>query len=100
MSAFDFVSHESFPQDQYIMEAVTICLEGKHRVVFIRKKMKNGGMFWDVPSVTVTQHGQKKYLKSYSQDSAFLKDDIMAFLEGRAWEKGRSVAKKSDEIPF
>ena len=99
MSAFEFVNHERFPDDLYIMEAVTLCLEGKYRVVFIRKKMKTGGMFWDVPSVAVTVHGEKKYLKSFSQDSSFLRDDIMAFLEGRSWEKGRQ-ATKSDDLPF
>jgi hypothetical protein len=100
MSAFDFVSHEAYPEDQYVIESVVLAIEGKHRVTFIRKKMQNGGMFWDVISAAVTQKGKKKYLKSYSQDSNFLREDIMHFLDSRAWEKGGSVAQKSDQLPF
>ena len=104
MSAFDFVSHESYPEDKYIAEAVVLCMEGKHRVTYIRKKMQNGGMFWDVISVSVQQFGEKKYLKSYSQDSNFLREDIMHFLDARSWEKwGSKEAKfenKNDQVPF
>lgn len=100
MSAFDFVAHESYPQDQYIAESCTLCLEGKHRVTYLRKKMKNGGMFWDVMSAAVTQHGQKKYLKAYAPDSNFLRDDIQHFLENRSWEKSAGVSQSSDQLPF
>src|SRR5580693_5380575 len=100
MSAFEFISHESFPEDQYIAEAVVICLEGKYRVTYIRKKMQNGGMFWDVISAAVKHLGEKKYLKSYSQDSNFLAEDIKHFLESRSWEKGGRIAQKNDEVPF
>jgi hypothetical protein len=103
MAAFDFVSHDSYPEDQYIAESCTICLEGKHRVTYLRKKMKNGGMFWDVMSAAVTHRGEKKYLKAYAPDSNFLRDDIHHFLENRGWEKGASaagVAKSCDQLPF
>ena len=99
MSSFEFVSHESFPEDQYTGEAVVLCLDGKHRITYIRKKMKNGGRYWDVISAAVKQHGENKYLKSYSPDSNFLREDIMHFLEGRSWEKGGHAAK-SDSLPF
>jgi hypothetical protein len=69
--------------------------------------MQNGGMFWDVISASVKHNGQKKYLKSYSQDSNFLAEDIKHFLDSRGWEKsvhtGGSVAQNSksdDEVPF
>lgn len=100
MAAFDFVSHESYPEDQYISESCTICLEGKHRVTYLRKKMKNGGMFWDVISAGVTHNGQKKFLKAYAPDSNFLRDDIHHFLENRGWEKSAGVAQSSDHLPF
>lgn len=101
MSAFEFISHESFPEDQYISEAVTFCLDDKHRVVYIRKKMQNGGRFWDVINASVKKNGEKKYLKAYSQDSNFLREDIMKFLEKRSWEKkGTSFAQKDDQLPF
>jgi hypothetical protein len=100
MSGFDFVSHEYFPEDQYTTEAVVLAIEGKHRVTFVRKKMQNGGMFWDVISAGVTVNGAKKYLKAYSQDSNFLREDIMHFLDGRAWEKGGRPLAKEEELPF
>src|ERR1700678_1113814 len=88
MSTFNFVNHESFPEDQYIAEATTLCFEGKYRVTYIRKKMQNGGMFWSEISAAVKQHGEKKYLKAFAQDSNFLQEDIKSFLDSRSWEKG------------
>lgn len=98
--SFDFVSHEAFPEDEYTKEAVVLCLEKKHRVTYVRKKMQNGGMFWDVINMSVRQHGQKKYLKSYAQDSKFLDDDIKHFLENRAWEKKSTHEPKNEDVPF
>lgn len=100
MNVFDFVSHEAYPEDQYIAESVTLCFEKKYRVTYIRKKMQNGGMFWGEISASVTKHGEKKYLKSFSQDSNFLAEDIKAFLDSRSWEKGGSFAQKDEQLPF
>jgi hypothetical protein len=112
MSGFEFVNHESFPEDEYTKEAVTLCFDGKYRVTYVRKKMQNGGLFWSEISVAVKVHGEKKYLKAFSQDSNFLQDDIRTFLDGRSWEKSRSaqaaapaggyVAQKQsdDGLPF
>jgi hypothetical protein len=103
MTAFDFIAHESYPEDEYIQESVTLCFDKKFRVTYVRKKVKNGGMFWAEISAAVTKNGEKKYLKSFSQDSNFLADDIKAFLDGRQWEGQRGfVAKseKSDDLPF
>jgi hypothetical protein len=111
MSAFNFINHERFPEDQYIAEAVTLCFDGKYRVTYVRKKMQNGGLFWSEISAAVSQFGKKKYLKAFSQDSNFLQDDIKSFLDNRLWEKGSAksapsvhtggqVASQSDELPF
>ena len=107
MSAFDFVSHEKFLEDPYIAEAVTLCFDGKYRVTYIRKKMQNGGMFWSEINASVKQHGDKKYLKSFTLDSNFLNEDVKTFLDNRSWEKsvhrGGYIAEKSkenEEIPF
>jgi hypothetical protein len=107
MSTFEFISHESFQEDQYIAEAVILCFEGKYRVTYIRKKMQNGGMFWGEISAGVMKNGEKKYLKSFSQDSNFLQDDIKAFLEGRSWEKAgysaqNQKSREADDssVPF
>lgn len=106
MSAFDYVNHESYPEDQYIAESVTLCFDKKYRVTYVRKKKQDGGMFWAEISASVTKNGEKKYLKSFSQDSTFLAEDIKAFLDGRQWEKGNlgggrvAQSKSDDEIPF
>ena len=99
MTTFEYIenSHQTYPEDPYTTESLVICLDGKHRVTYIRKKMKNGGMFWDVISAGVLLNGEKKTLKSYSQDSNFLREDILHFLETRGWEKGNSLQK---EIPL
>ena len=97
---FEFVSHEAFPEDEYTKEAVVLCIEKKHRVTYVRKKMQNGGMFWDVISAAVRQNGEKKYLKAYATDSNFLQEDIKRFLEERAWERIQQFEAKSDEVPF
>jgi hypothetical protein len=101
MNVFEYVngSHDSYPEDQFIAESLVLCFEGKYRVAYVRKKTKNGGMFWDVISTSVKQHGESKFLKSFSQDSNFLSEDIKHFLDSRGWEKGGSVAK-NDEMPF
>ena len=104
MSGFSFVSHESYPEDEYTKESVVLCIDQKHRVTYVRKQMKTGGMFWDTISVAVKQNGEKKYLKAYSQDSNFLAEDIKHFLDSRSWEKsghaGGTVEQKDDELPF
>ena len=101
MNGFDFVSHESFPEDEHTKEAVVLCIDKKHRVTYVRKKTQNGSMFWDVISAAVRKDGEKKYLRSYSQDSNFLHGDIKHFLDNREWEKqGGRVAYQSDDTPF
>jgi hypothetical protein len=98
--SFEFVNHENYPEDEYTKESVTLCLDGKHRVTYVRKKMQNGGMFWDVVSTSVKQNGEKKYLRGYSQDSNFLREDIIHFLNARSWEKGGEVAQFGEQLPF
>lgn len=109
MSSFDFVSHEEFPEDKYVKECVYICIEGKHRVGYVRKITQNGGMFWDVINTSVTKNGARVFLKAYTSDSNFLKEDIMHFLENRGWEKlvrqppaSQKVAsvQENDQLPF
>lgn len=101
MSTFEYVngSNEKYPYDQFTAESIALCFDGKYRVVYVRKKMKNGGMFWDVVTTAVTQNGGKKYLKGFAQDSNFLAEDIKSFLEGRSWEKG-GKSEEREQLPF
>lgn len=116
MSKIEFVSHESFPNDEYTKEVVYLCLEGKYRIAYIRKQAKTGGMFWTVPMVGVTGQNGKEFFPAFLQDSNFLERDIKEFLEKRSWEKRSAVeprsvfsdqpksmdevSQKSEEIPF
>lgn len=91
MSRIEFISHDSFPEDEYTKEIVYLCLEGKYRIAYVRKSAKNGGLFWSVASVGATRNGQKEFFPAFLQDSNFLEKDIKDFLDKRKWESGRSV---------
>jgi len=90
MSKIEFISHDSFPEDEYTKEIVYLCLEGKYRIAYVRKAAKNGGLFWSVANIGATRNGQKEFFPAFIQDSNFLEKDIKTFLENRVWE-GRSV---------
>ena len=98
MSNINFISHESFPEDQYTKELVYLCIEDKYRVAYVRRPAKNGGMFWSVVSLGVTKDGAKAYFKSFMPDSNFLEEDILNFLEKKSWNK--PVEYHQNEIPF
>ncbi len=107
MSKIEFVSHEVFPEDQYITELVYIQLEGKYRVAYIHKKSANGGQYWSGVTVGVTKGGKKVYVPAFVQDSNFLERDIRDFLEQRKWELGSKArptqTEKSvfaEDLPF
>ena len=96
MAEFFLVHHEVYPEDPYICESAIICINDKHRVTYVRKKLQTGALFWDVLTTAVKCNGDKKYLKAYSQDSQFLREDIMNFLNSRSWLKDQKV----DPLPF
>ena len=85
----EFISHESFPDDQYTKELVYLQIEPQMRFAYVRKSMKSGGMMWSPISAMVTINGERKYRDSIKFDSSFLREDIIAFLEARSWEKGQ-----------
>lgn len=90
MPNFQFISHEYCHDDEYTKEIVYLCLEGKFRVAYVRKKTNTGAMFWSVPSISISKGGKKEYYPAFMQDSNFLEKDIKTFLDSRAWE-GRNV---------
>ena len=107
MNKIEFISHDAFPEDEHIKELVYLCLEGKSRVLYVRKPTKNGGLFWSVVSVGAVRNGQKEFFPTFLQDSNFLEKDIKEFLEKRKWEKNspeRAQAQASvfneENIPF
>lgn len=92
MSKIEFISHESFPEDEYTKELLYLCLDGKYRIAYVRKAAKNGGLFWSVASIGATRNGQKEFFPAFLQDSNFLEKDIKDFLDKRKWESGsRSI---------
>jgi hypothetical protein len=86
MSSIKFVSHESFPEDQYTKELVYLLIDDKYRVGYVRKQAKNGGMFWSTISQAVQKDGQKAYYEAFMQDSQFLEKDIKLFLDQGSWK--------------
>jgi len=98
MSRIEFISHDSFPEDQYTKELVYLCLDGKYRIAYVRKKASNGGLFWSVASLGVTRNGTKEYFPAFLQDSNFLEKDIKEYLEKRRWEEKVSFALPSSNL--
>jgi hypothetical protein len=87
MSKFNFVSHQTFPEDEHTKELVYLEMNVPCRVAFVRRAAKAGGMFWSVASVGATLNGKKEYFDSFMQDSNFLEKDIKDFLNNRKFEK-------------
>lgn len=79
--------HEYFPDDQYTKEIIYIQIDDKMRIAYVRKCTKNGGMMWSPISAMVTINGERKYRDSIKFDSNFLREEVLAFLEARSWEK-------------
>lgn len=101
MTNIKFVSHDTFPEDQYIKELVYLCLDDKYRVAYVRKPAKNGGLFWSTPTVAIMKDGMKTYHEVFVQDSNFLEKDIKDFLDKRKWETTlKQDPKDQFEIPF
>ena len=96
MSKIEFISHDTFPEDEYTKELVYLCLEGKYRIAYVRKAAKNGGLFWSVASVGAIRNGQKEFFPAFLQDSNFLEKDIKDFLDKRKWEHGASASVHQD----
>lgn len=97
MIKFEFESHESTPEDQYIKEIVMFKFTADSEsfyVPYFRKLAKDGGMFWSPASVGVTKAGQKKYYDGFMLDSRHREKQIREFLESRAWERqGQQIAQ-------
>ena len=108
MTKIEFISHDSFPEDEYTKEIVYLCLEGKYRIAYVRKSAKNGGMFWGVATVGATRNGQKEFFPAFLQDSNFLEKDIKDYLEKRKWEdrsvftkpKSMDEVSQNEQLPF
>ena len=81
-----YVSHEAFPDDQYIKEIVYLQFDPQCDIAYVRKPMKNGGLFWSPMSSAVMKDGNKKYINSIEIDSNSFKKQILEFLEARSWE--------------
>jgi hypothetical protein len=93
MIKFEFESHESTPEDQYIKEIVTFKFIADMEcfyVPYFRKQSKDGGLFWSPASVGVTKHGQKKYCDGFTLDSRHKEKQIKEFLDSRSWEKNHA----------
>lgn len=95
---FKFINAQLTPQDQYVNEIVTLefaILNGRDsnnnpqycslRMPYLRKRTKEGGLFWGAVSTGVQYHDKKNYLSARFSDS-FFNEDIETFLNERSWE--------------
>lgn len=93
-----FISHEFYPDDQYVKESCTLTVDGTQRFTYVRKMKKDGGLFWSAISTSVNFRGEKKFLHSIEWDSNFLAKDIIAFLEARSWDNASAHRSKADVL--
>ncbi len=103
MSKFEFESHESTPEDQYIKEIVTFKFtydSDSFYVPYFRKQAKDGGLFWSVASVGITQNGGKKYMEAFTLDSRMKEKQIKEFLERRSWEQKAQPVQQQQGIQY
>lgn len=98
MIKFEYESHESTNEDQYIKEIVTLKFtvdDGKSVEYFFmpyfKKSGKDGQIYWDVASLGITKFGQKKYDDKFIWDSRNREKQIKNYLENRLWEKEKSA---------
>jgi len=126
---FKFINAQSTPQDLYCVEIVTLefaVLTGRdsngqpqftgQRLPYLRKRTKDGGLFWGSVSSGVQYHDKKNYLSVRFSDS-FFNEDIETYLNERSWEtkvnvntapsafstpiQGSAPAQpKQDDMPF
>jgi hypothetical protein len=95
---FKFINAQSTPQDLYVTEIVTLELQvlcgrdpsgtAKYcglRMPYLRKRTKDGGLFWGPTSAGVQYHDKKNYINPRLSDS-FFNEDIETFLNDRSWE--------------
>ncbi len=97
MNKITFVSHQEFPNDDFIKELVYLCIDDKYHLAFVRKKTKTGAMFWNIPTLGVNVEGQKKYFPIFAYDSSFLAKEIKDFLEQRKWENKQSFQCQTNQ---
>lgn len=88
----EFISHEACPEDPYIKEIVYLQIDPKCHIAYVRKPMKNGGLFWSPMSSAVVKNGSKKYIISIEIDSNSFKKQILEFLDARSWENNQCKA--------
>src|SRR5881394_4268016 len=68
--SIELIKFEEFPNDPYTKAVAEILLDGKYNVCFAKKQMKDGGTFWDSPSIGVTNSSNtKEFFKGFSMDS-------------------------------
>jgi len=81
--SYEFLTYESFPEDQYILEIVEVCICGAVILPYTHLKMKDGSAFWGFPGCGATKNGVKKRFNGLF-DSQTLKrkfeSDLKAFI--------------------
>ncbi len=84
---YEFLSYESFPEDQYVKEVVMVSFGGTLIFPYQNVMMKNGGSFWCFPGMSATVGGTKKRFNGeFDVKSAKIKfeQDLEAFIRSRA----------------
>lgn len=85
----EYVTHEAYPDDNFIKESCTFTIDPKRRETWVRRIKKDGNTFWAPIETYATLNGEKKRLVSSKFESNFTHDDIINWLNARPWEKNK-----------
>lgn len=85
---YEFLSYESFPNDQYIKEVVEVCLGGGVILPYQHIKMKDGGTFWSFCGCSATKSdGTKKRINADFESKSFKRrfdNDLESFIKSKS----------------
>lgn len=81
MNKYELMSFETFAEDQYTAAMAKVRIEGKYIVTYCLKRLKDGGSFWAVPSMSITKNGAKVYVDSFMMDSRFEEEELKNFVK-------------------
>jgi hypothetical protein len=103
MNNFEFISHESFPEDNFIKEVVLLEFQlftknEQGRDVLIpfampmarKPNSQTGGLYWDFLFISPKKNGKGVAFRAKTDSEKFNRR-VIQYLENREWEKGKSA---------
>ena len=85
---YEFLTHEIFPDDQYVKEVVEVLISGAIILPYQHVKMKDGGSFWTFCGCSPAKSDgtKKRFVAAFDSRTAKIKfeNDLEAFIKAKA----------------